>query len=81
MRIYRPINMDLVVDIAKALKIIGDTVGKMGGMIDPDITIMSQDRIDDEEKLCPAVSIKVTFIPSRLREYIAQLTPQEGCNG
>jgi hypothetical protein len=52
----------------------------MGGMMDPDIAVMSHD-IVDEGDLVPTVSLKITFIPSLLREYIAQLLPQEGCNG
>jgi hypothetical protein len=81
MRIYHPMNMDCMVDIAKALKIVGDTVRKMGAMMDPDIAVMSHDITDDEDKLCPTVSLKITFRQSQLREYIAQLPPQEGCNG
>jgi hypothetical protein len=71
-----------MIDVAKALKVIGETVYKMGAFIEPEITIVPDGHLHEEGKDAPTVTLKITFFsPIRLHEYIAQLTPQEVSNG
>jgi hypothetical protein len=73
-------DMGYVKTAMQALEILEKTVREMGGYISSKIATKPSKYETKEGGRAITVSLKLIFIPSRLREYIAQHPVPEECN-